>query len=74
MNNGFEPELKRILTKVLQVIVALIIWSVITIFFGLYLEWALVLGSFNAFNTMFYTWFVISFAALVFYFYKVWKK
>ncbi|HRN58075.1 MAG TPA: hypothetical protein PLL71_16570 [Agriterribacter sp.] len=74
MNSGIDPELKRILTKILRVIVAIIVWSVITIFFGLYLEWALVRGSFNTFNTMFYAWFVISFTALIYYFYRLWRE
>ena len=74
MSNEIEPELKRIMSKVSHVITSIIIWSVITIFFGLYLEWALVLGSFNTFNTIFYAWFVISFTGLVYYFYRVWHK
>ncbi|HRO44469.1 hypothetical protein [Agriterribacter sp.] len=74
MSNGIEPELKRIITKILRVITAIIVWSVITIFFGLYLEWALIRGSFNTFNTMFYAWFVISFTALIYYFYRIWSE
>lgn len=74
MSNGMEPELKRILSKVLRVIVALIIWSVITIFFGLYLEWALIRGGFNTFNTLFYGWFVVSFIFLVYYYTRIWRE
>ncbi len=74
MSSGIEPELRRLITKILRVITAIIIWSVITIFFGLYLEWALIRGSFNAFNGMFYGWFVISFGGLIYYFVRIWKE
>lgn len=74
MSNGIEPELKQLITKILRVITAIIIWSVITIFFGLYLEWALIRGGFNTFNGMFYTWFVISFGLLIYYFYRIWTR
>lgn len=74
MSNSIEPELRRIISKVLRVIIGIVIWSVITIFFGLYLEWALIRGGFNAFNAMFYTWFVGSFAVLVYYFYRIWHE
>lgn len=74
MSNGIEPELRRIISKVLRVIAGIVIWSVITIFFGLYLEWAMVRGGFNAFNVMFYTWFVMSFAVLIYYFYRIWRE
>lgn len=74
MSNGIEPELRRIISKVLRVIGGIVIWSLITIFFGLYLEWALVRGGFNAFNAMFYTWFLVSFSVLTYYFYRIWRE
>lgn len=74
MSNGIEPELRRIISKVLRVIVSIVVWSFITIFFGLYLEWALIRGGFNTFNVMFYTWFAMSFAVLIYYFYRIWRE
>lgn len=74
MSNGTEPDLGKTLAKLLRAIIALVVWGIITIFFGLYLEWALILGSFNTFNTLFYLWFILSLSALVYYYYKIWRQ
>lgn len=74
MSSGMEPEIKRMLMKIVQVISVLTLWAMITIFFGLYLEWAMIRGSFNAFNAIFYVWFVISLTVLIYFFYRVWKS
>ncbi|HEX5025422.1 MAG TPA: hypothetical protein VFV68_09120 [Agriterribacter sp.] len=74
MSNGMEPEIKKMLMKIVQVISMLTLWAMITIFFGLYLEWAMIRGSFNVFNVIFYVWFVISLTALIYFFYRVWKS
>lgn len=74
MAGGTEPDLKEFFFKILRVVTALVVWAIITMFFGLYLEWAFVYGRFNAFNAIFYIWFVVSLAGLVYYFYKIWKQ
>ncbi len=74
MSSGMEPEIKRMLMKIVQVISVLTLWAMITIFFGLYLEWAMIGGSFNGFNAIFYVWFAVSLTALIYFFYRVWKS
>lgn len=74
MNSGMEPEVKNFLMKILQTISSLILWAVVCIFLGLYLEWAIVHYHFNTFNIIFYAWFIISFVALIYYFFRIWKK
>ena len=74
MPSGIEPEIKVFLMKVFQTVSTLVMWAVVCMFLGLYLEWAVIHGSFNMFNTIFYIWFVISFAALIWYFFRIWKK
>jgi len=74
MNNHTEPHMRTVVSKMLKMISVLIIWAMITIFFGLNLEWALILGSFNGFNWAFYSWFVVSFSGVLYYFYRIWFK
>ncbi|MCC6286410.1 MAG: hypothetical protein IT249_00860 [Chitinophagaceae bacterium] len=74
MANETEPELKEFLIKILQVVTALVVWSIITMFFGLYLEWAHIHHHFNILNVIFYVWFVVSLTGLIYFFYKVWKR
>ncbi len=69
-----EPDLKEFFFKIIRVVTALVVWAIITMFFGLYLEWGIVYGRFNVFNIIFYIWFVISLTGLVYYFYKIWKQ
>lgn len=73
MSSNAEPDIKEFLIKILQAVTALVVWAVITMFFGLYLEWAHI-HSFNVLNAIFYIWFAVSFAGLVYFFYKVWKR
>ncbi|MCO5238335.1 MAG: hypothetical protein M9933_18920 [Chitinophagaceae bacterium] len=74
MSSGIEPELRRLLTKTLRIIVSIVSWAIINSFFGLYLEWAVIMGHFNTFNAVFYTWFVISLAALIYFLYRTGRK
>ncbi len=69
-----EPDIKEFLIKILQVVTALVVWAIITMFFGLYLEWALIHHHFNIFNAIFYVWFVASLGGLIYFFYRVWKR
>lgn len=73
MAKEVEPDIKDFLMKILQVVTALVVWAIITMFFGLYLEWAHIYR-FNILNAIFYIWFVASFAGLIYFFYKVWKR
>ncbi|MFT4015849.1 MAG: hypothetical protein QM668_02700 [Agriterribacter sp.] len=69
-----EPDIKEFLIKILQAVTALVVWAVITMFFGLYLEWAHIHHHFNILNAIFYIWFVASFIGLIYFLYKVWKR
>ena len=74
MNSGIEPEVKAFLMKIVNTISALVLWAIICIFLGLYLDWAIVYDGFNVLNFIFYGWFVISFGVLIYYFVRIWKK
>ncbi|MFT3949828.1 MAG: hypothetical protein QM763_22885 [Agriterribacter sp.] len=69
-----EPDIKEFLIKILQAVTALVVWAIITMFFGLYLEWAHIHHHFNILNAIFYVWFAVSFIGLIYFFYKVWKR
>ncbi|MGN6440073.1 MAG: isopentenyl-diphosphate Delta-isomerase [Agriterribacter sp.] len=72
--SGIEPEIKIFFRKIINTVSALVLWAVICIFLGLYLNWAVVYEKLNAFNIIFYGWFVISFAGLIYYFFRIWRK
>lgn len=74
MNSGVEPEIKAFLMKIVNTVSALVLWAIICIFLGLYLDWAVVYESFNILNIIFYGWFVISLGVLIYYFVRIWKK
>lgn len=74
MSSGAEPDIRHFLKKILNVVTALVSWAIINMFFGLYLEWAIVHDGFNAFNIIFYIFFVASLSVLIYYFYRVWKR
>ena len=74
MASGTEPDIKEFFSKIIKVVTALVVWSIITMFFGLYLEWAHIYGRFNILNGIFYIWFLASFTGLIYFFYRVWKK
>lgn len=74
MSNGIEPELRRLLTKTLRIIVSIVSWAIINSFFGIYLEWAMIKGRFNTFNAVYYTWFILSLAALIYFLYRTGRK
>ena len=74
MVSEIEPEIKTFLKRVLQTVTAMVVWAFISMFFGLYLEWAIVHDHFNTFNLIFYTWFLVSLAGLIYVFVRIWKK
>ena len=74
MSSSIEPEIRRLLTKTLRIIVSIVSWAIINSFFGLYLDWAVIMGRFNTFNAVFYTWFVISLAGLIYFLYRTGRK
>jgi len=74
MQSGIEPDIKTFLRKVLQTVTALVVWAFVCMFFGLYLQWAHIYSRFNAFNAIFYIWFLISLGGLIYLLVRIWKK
>lgn len=74
MSQGIDPEIVRMFKKVINGVSAVVLWAMLTMTFGIYLGWAFIYESFNAFNVIFYGWFLVSLAALVYYITKLWKR
>lgn len=75
MHPGSEPDIKHFLRKILNVVTAMVSWAFVNMFLGLYLEWGIINeGGFNILNGIFYVFFIGSLVALIYYFYKVWKR
>jgi len=74
MSQGIDPDMLKMFRKIITGVSAIILWALITMTLGIYLGWAFIYEGFYIFNGIFYAWFVISLAALVFYIIKVWKS
>ncbi|MBX3257506.1 MAG: isopentenyl-diphosphate Delta-isomerase [Chitinophagaceae bacterium] len=72
--SGIEPEVKIFFGKIIHAVSALVLWAIISMFFGLYLNWAVVYETVNVLNIIFYAWFIISLGGLIYYLTRVWKK
>ncbi len=74
MSQGIDPEVVRMFKKIINGVSAVVLWAMITMTIGIYLGWAFIYESFHFFNAIFYGWFVLSLAGLVYYIVKLWKK
>jgi len=74
MPQGMEPETKKYLFKVLNSLCFGLLWLTLNVLGGLYWGYAIIEERLSIFNVLFFTWFVLSLAALLYYYYRLWKK
>jgi len=74
MPQGMEPEAKKYLFKVLNSLCFGLLWLTLNVFGGLYWGYAIIEDRLSIFNILFFTWFVLSLVALLYYYYRLWKK
>jgi amino acid transporter len=70
---GMDPETKRYLRKVINSFMIGAFWLILLSTFGLYFGMAIIVGSWDIYNTIFYLFFALSFAWLMRYYYRNWK-
>ncbi|GAA4343303.1 hypothetical protein GCM10023184_43560 [Flaviaesturariibacter amylovorans] len=69
-----DPKMRRHLKKVMNTLFLGLFWMFFMTLFGFALGWAVPLqGGVDGFNIFFYLFAVVSFAALLRYYYKLWK-
>jgi ABC-type uncharacterized transport system permease subunit len=68
-----EPEIRAFLIRIVQTISMGILWLLLNMTFGIYFSLAFFEGHPTIGNYIYYVFFLISLAALIFYFIKKWK-
>jgi hypothetical protein len=74
MPQGMEPEIKKYLYKVLHSLCYGLLWLALNVLGGLYWGYGVIEKRLSLYNIIFFTWFVLSLAALLYYYYRVWRK
>ena len=68
-----EPDVKEFLIRIVQTISMAIVWLLINMCLGIYLDFGFFEGHPSVGNYIFYAWFLLSFAWLIYYLKKKWK-
>jgi hypothetical protein len=74
MEQGMDPDVKKYLRKILNSLFYGLLWLALNVLAGLYWEWAIVDKKLSIHNVLFFAWFVVSLAFLLYYYYRSWKK
>lgn len=74
MPQGMEPEAKKYLLKVLNSLCFGLMWLTLNVLGGLYWGYAIIEEKISFYNILFFTWFALSLAALLYCYYRIWKK
>lgn len=69
-----EPEVKEFLKRIMLSIFFGFTWMMINIIAGIKYNYAFVEGGITMGNVIFYTWFLVSFGLLLFFFRRLWRK
>ena len=73
MEQGWDPEVKRFLRKILNTVSIGLLWMMAMVFAGLYFELGIPGGKPIALTIIFYIVAVVTLAMLIYYYYKLWK-
>lgn len=73
MSEGIEPEVKDFLKRVLQTVSMGMLFLLIHMTFGLYLNWGFFEEKMTLGNLIYYVFFAGSLTGLLYYYYKMWK-
>ena len=73
MESEMEPDVKEFLVRIMQTISMSVVWLLVNMTLGIYFNFAFFEHTPSIWNYLFYLWFLISFALLLYYFHKKWK-
>ena len=73
-NTGMDPEVKKYFRKIMNSFSVGLIWMMTIATAGLFFRLGEIRNGIKWYNIFFYALFLLSFLALIFYFYKVWNK
>jgi len=69
-----DPDVKKYLRKILNSLVYGLLWLALNVLGGLYWEYGIINNKLSFANILFFTWFLCSLAALLYYYYRAWRK
>lgn len=73
-NQGMDPEVKIYFRKIVNSFAVFLLWITVIATLAFYFRLAIVHKSWQWYNWVFYTVFIASLIALLYYFYKLWRK
>ena len=73
MSAGIEPEVKDFLKRVMQTVSTGMLFLLVHMTFGLYLNWGFYEDRISIGNIVYYIFLAGSFSGLIYYYYKLWK-
>ena len=73
MQQGMEPDVRKYLYKVLNSLCYGLLWMGLNVLGGLYWGYAIVNSRITIYNVLFFSWFVLSLAVLLYFLYRTWK-
>jgi hypothetical protein len=73
MSSGIEPEVRDFLKRVMQTVSTGMLFLLVHMTFGLYLNWGFYESQITIGNVVYYIFLLGSFAGLIYYYYKLWK-
>jgi hypothetical protein len=71
--SGMEPEVQNFLKRIVQTVSVTLLFLMLHMTFGIYLNWAFFEGTPRAGNIIYYFVFLLSFAGLIYFYYRLWK-
>lgn len=69
-----EPELRKMLNRIVYTLSTLIVWLLSNITFGIKFQFAFFKNHFSLGNILFYIWLVVSTVLMLFLIKKIWSK
>jgi ABC-type bacteriocin/lantibiotic exporter with double-glycine peptidase domain len=73
-NQGMDPEIKRFFKKIINSFSIGLLWLLSMFTAGLFFDLGITHNGIKWYNIVFYIIALLSFIALLFYFYRIWKK
>jgi hypothetical protein len=74
MPQGMEPEAKKYLLKVLNSLSFGLLWLALNVLGGLYWGYAIIEEKLSLSNILYFAWFLLSLVALLYCYYRIWRK
>lgn len=73
-DRGMDPEVKRYFKQIVNSFSVGAMWMILVVMLGLFLGLGVVRRELRWYNIAFYIFFIITFAAFIYFLYKVWRK